>query len=406
MPVIDLIILISILLFIGILIKIKVNIGVSIFLSAVFAALAEKIAYSEIPRVFLQSAISSDSVRMVLIVISVTYFAELLKKTGTLSEIAENFKKIFPPRLSIPFFSLIIGILPMPGGALVSAPLVEEGSKNTQLNNIEKTAINFWFRHVWEPVSPLYPELALTASILGVSIVKIISIQWPIAIGMFLSGVLFLAKRIDNGETVKRKSKLADYLAAIGTIAPIILIISIILIFKNLPTYYAVFIGIVFLIIKKRANFKKIIESFNLRNLLNFSFLMISIFFLREVSTKSGMVDGVYQFFSLHNFPVPVILFTLPFLIGLITGISSAAIGISYSLMLPLIKANGVIVGSHLFVAYAGLWFSLLITPTHLCLSLSSEYFKSKLTDIYRVMAKGLALLAIITIVWYAILNL
>lgn len=401
----DLIILCISLLIVGILIRIKINIGLSIFFTALAVLLLEKISILEFPKIFLSSIKSKDSIRMVLIVISVTYFAELLKKSGYLNDIVKSFKSIFPPKFTIPFFSLIIGVLPMPGGALVSAPLVEEGSKETELKDSEKTAINFWFRHVWEAISPLYPELSLSASILGVSILKIISIQWPVSLGMLVSGILFFIRKIkgDNGSE-NRKFSFLNITRAIVSIFPIIFIVIFMLVFKNIPTYFAILVGILYIIIRKRLKLNVILKAFNTKNIINFSFLMISIFFLREVSLKSGMAERIYEFFIESKFPIPIILFFLPFSLGFLTGISSAAIGITYSLMLPILKAGNQLVGVNLFIAYIGLWFSLLITPAHLCLSLSSEYFKTKITETYRVMAKGIILLAIISIAWIIIL--
>lgn len=402
----DLILLTLTILLIGLLNRLKVNIGVSIFIAASAGAIFKKLPLVQIPQVFFTSLTSNDCLRMVLIVISVTFFAELLRKSGTLAEISISFNHILPPRLSVPLFSLLIGILPMPGGALVSAPLVEEGARQTSLTDVEKAVLNFWFRHVWEPISPLYPELALAASILGISIGKVISIQWPLAVGMLLSGVFFLASRIkpngSNGQLDKQKS---DYLRAINSVLPVLVIILFLLVFKNLPAYVGINAGTVFLLIRKKADWRLVRASINWKNLINFGFLMISIFFLRDVSRASGMVEGVYEYFVANNLPVPVIAFVLPFLIGLITGISSASIGISYTLMLPMLKPGGSLASAYVFIAYVGLWFSLLVTPTHLCLSMSSEYFKVRVSETYRVMAKGFVLLLAISVAWYFVLS-
>ncbi len=402
----DLISLALILLFIGILVKLKINIGLSIFLSTILLALLKLLPFLDVLAYFVSAVKSPDSVRMVLIVISVTYFAELLKKTGFLDRIVSSFRKIFTPRQYIPLFSLVIGLLPMPGGALVSAPLVEEGSKQTGLNGAQKTVLNFWFRHVWEPISPLYPELALSASILGITIFKLISIQWPIFLGMLVSGIIFSLPVIkSNGEhnVVINKDNM---LSVFKSVMPILIIIVFMVIFRNLPTYYAIITGIVYIIVIKRLNLKTIYQSANWVNLFTFCFLMISIFFLREVAVKSNLIEGLYSFFTASRVPSLLIIFILPFLIGLITGISSASIGISYPLLLPLMKSSGTISSYYIFVAYLGSWLVLLITPTHLCLSLSLEYFKSKLSDAYKFMAKSIVFLIIVSIAWLIILKL
>ena len=59
------------------------------------------------------------------------------------------------PRLRLVFFPALIGLLPMPGGAVFSAPMVKTVSEEMRIKNSDRAVVNYWFRHVWELSWPL-----------------------------------------------------------------------------------------------------------------------------------------------------------------------------------------------------------------------------------------------------------
>ena len=52
--------------------------------------------------------------------------------------------------LSLVLIPAVIGLVPMPGGALFSAPLVGETVQDKKVTPEWKVAVNYWFRHVFE----------------------------------------------------------------------------------------------------------------------------------------------------------------------------------------------------------------------------------------------------------------
>ena len=55
----------------------------------------------------------------------------------------------------------VVGLIPMPAGALFSAPLVQQAGDGVELSAEWKSAVNYWFRHVWEYWWPLYPGVII-----------------------------------------------------------------------------------------------------------------------------------------------------------------------------------------------------------------------------------------------------
>jgi hypothetical protein len=50
--------------------------------------------------------------------------------------------------LDIIIFPALIGLLPMPGGAIFSAPMVKDIGSRYQLSGSQLSYINYWFRHI------------------------------------------------------------------------------------------------------------------------------------------------------------------------------------------------------------------------------------------------------------------
>ena len=347
-----------------------------------------------------------DTINLMLVFAIVTYLAEIWKISGFLDDIIYNFEKIFPPKVSLPLFTIVIGLLSMPGGALVSAPMIEYGARNLNMEGEDKALLNFWFRHIWEPISPLFPEFLLEASIIGASIGKLIEIQWPVAVGMLISGIVFIMPKIPDVDFKREKVNFEIIFNIFKSISPIILIFVFLMLFKTLPSFIAMLVGLIYVLFLKKVNFQKMAQAFKFRKILEYVFLIFSVFLLREIINKTNFAMSIYNELQLLNLPNFIILFFLPFSIGFLAGISSASIGIAFPLLMPLLAPNNVVMAGRVLIAYLGVWTALLTTPTHLCLSLSVDYFKASFSKFYKRMVKPIFLLALITLAWCFIISL
>ena len=73
----------------------------------------------------------------------------------------------------------LVGLLPMPGGALFSAPLVDSVDSEKGIGGTLKAAVNYWFRHIWEYWWPLYPGVILAIRYSGLPFELFLIIQAP-----------------------------------------------------------------------------------------------------------------------------------------------------------------------------------------------------------------------------------
>ena len=91
--------------------------------------------------------------------IAILLFSNLLKETGRIDRILHGFRHLLGDiRAVVALLPAIIGLMPIAGGALVSAPMVVPGCDELNLSPERwRTFINYWFRHVWEYVPSNVP---------------------------------------------------------------------------------------------------------------------------------------------------------------------------------------------------------------------------------------------------------
>ena len=76
---------------------------------------------------------------------------------------------------------------------------------------------------------------------------------------------------------------------------------------------------------------------------------------------------------------------TVPFTVGLLTGMTSAFVGISYPVLFSFLSPNGVDYG-YMMLAYGAGFAGVMLSPVHLCLVVTKSYFKVGFAEIYRML--------------------
>ena len=115
-------------------------------------------------------------------------------------------------------------------------------------------------------------------------------------------------------------------------------------------------------------------------------YMVLAIFIFKGVLTDSRAIDAISN--DLLNLKVPllIIIALLPFLVGLVGGIAIAFVGGTFPILIPMIHSMG---ETQYMLAYMMLamvcgFAGVLLSPLHLCLVLSNEYFKTELSSVYR----------------------
>ncbi len=170
----------------------KWDLGLVLLLNT--AIVAALFAYPAIDwvRSVLGALVAADTVSLVGAVALVLVLAELLRRTQASDGMVRSLQDLVPDsRLTLALVPLMIGLMPMIGGAMFSAPMVGKVAERLELSPDRKTYINYWFRHSMEYVFPLYSSLLMIAALLNVSVFEFVRVSWPLTFAALGSGVIW-----------------------------------------------------------------------------------------------------------------------------------------------------------------------------------------------------------------------
>ena len=118
-----------------------------------------------------------------VVILLLLFFTESLNKTGRMERTITTLKSWFKSRkMLLAGLPALVGLLPMPGGAVFSAPLVASLDSPGELDAKQRVAINYWFRHIWEYWWPLYPGVILGIRYAELPAVTFFLIQIPLTL--------------------------------------------------------------------------------------------------------------------------------------------------------------------------------------------------------------------------------
>ena len=141
-----------------------------------------------------------DNLLLIAVLLLVIWLSSLMAEGGVMRDLVEAVRSRVPRRLAFAALPAVIGFLPMPGGALFSAPMVDSADPQRALSGLLKAQTNHWFRHIWEYWWPLYPGVILALELTRLEIWQFVLAQLPVTLIAVGSGALLLLRRIPRGE--------------------------------------------------------------------------------------------------------------------------------------------------------------------------------------------------------------
>lgn len=382
------------------LIQKKVGPGISLIVGALILGLIYPFKFEELIKIFYITITLKDAIELIITLILIYFLSHLLQEKKVLSRMIKNLDGIFPNRkITIFLSSMLIGLLPMPGGALFSAPLVDGLTKDIDTTNERKAYMNYWFRHVLEGAFPTYPGIILAAKFLNVSIRSALLAHIFIPIVLIFVGVLIGFKEIKVENSKENNGSFKEFLKYFS---PILIILILILIF-NLEALFAIGISLILSILFLKPKINELIYFTKKSVTLDNIFLPIGVYFFRNL-LNLGIANEISLNLTSLNIPSILLIFLMPFLSAFLTGLTSMGVAISYPIILNLFYPKGTLSFALMGLAYSGAVLGILFSPLHLCLIVTINYFKCELSKIYKSLSISVSLSSIILIFIYIIL--
>jgi hypothetical protein len=323
--------------------------------------------------------------QVIITIFGIFLLSELMKNSGDMDEFSKSIQHVFiGSELIIAMVPALIGLLPMPGGAMFTAPIVKEVGERLNIKADKQMISNYWFRHSMEFFWPMYPAIVLLAAFAQKDVRQLFLYQVPFGVLAFVLGLIFFI----SDRKLKFQKDSRKTLSMFYRIWPIILIIIAIFVFK-IEGYMAVLgTALLYGILNFRIFKKSFLKSLK----LDIFILFFLVFFYKMFLGMSGISDRVPK--EIYSFGIsPLILIPiLPFISGLLTGVTQASIGMSFSAIAGIIATTSNPIVGYIIAYFFGV-FGVLLSPLHICLILTAEYYKVSFRRIYQLMIPVIAIL-------------
>jgi integral membrane protein (TIGR00529 family) len=302
-----------------------------------------------------------------------------LRTSGTLDGMVHALQRIFASaKVTLAVMPAFLGLLPSLGGARFSAPIVAAAARDANITADQKATINFWFRHIFEFSNPIIPGMIMACSIAQVPYSAFIShLAWLTALAFGLGWLVIIrplkmdSVKKDTGTPAERRKNLLDIAFSL---APVIANFALAVFFK-LNASISMLIVVLALIpillgtgrtIKVKDVF---VDACDWKMFLN----VIAILFFIQLLTDTHALDEIVTGFRNAPLPVPVIIAGVTFVIGVLTGMSQGHVAIIMPIVAALSPGDLNLAGVAMAFGIAGQ----MLTPTHMCLLITLDYFKA-----------------------------
>ena len=298
------------------------------------------------------------------------------------------------PKLTLAIMPAFLGLLPSLGGARFSAPIVEGAAKNLGLTAEHKANINFWFRHIFEFSSPIIPGMLMACSIANIPFSQLLRhLAWvtPLffAIGWFvlMRPLKLPAESKDGGGFAEHKQ---DYIHLLLALAPVAVNFILIVSFNFSAAAAMALVAVTLIFVLRFSNhvinIKQVFTgACDLKMLMN----ILCIFYFIQILTDTKVLYAIVSEFQKSPLPQPVIVAAVSFIIGVLTGMSQGHVAIVMPIIAAMAPGDLTLAGIAMVFGVAGQ----MLTPTHMCLIVTLDYFKADYFKCLRTLCVMSALL-------------
>ncbi|MEJ2100602.1 MAG: DUF401 family protein [Desulfobacterales bacterium] len=378
----------------------NLSLGNAFLLGTLFLSLLFGMQFRITLKSMLASLTDLKTLSITVIVSLILVLSKSMELAGQMQRMLKNFQGLISsPRLNLVIFPALIGLLPMPGGAVFSAPMVKELGVGSKLSDAQLSFVNYWFRHIWEYWWPLYPGILLTTVITEISLLTIIVIMCPFTVIALWLGYRAL-KSPDNFRKIKTNNQKAPLGPFIKELVPILVVIfpglgmgilisklfSGFLISKEIGLIMALCLAIAWVWYQNGTSKKQIGLMLTHPQLFKVMYMIAGILIFKGILSDSHAAAAVSQELMQVHIPLALIAVSLPLLVGMSSGITIAFLGSTLPILVPLIQSLGEaqFLPAYVMLIIASGFAGVMLSPLHLCFLLSNEYFAVPIGSVYR----------------------
>jgi integral membrane protein (TIGR00529 family) len=371
----------------------KYELGIILTIGAVgFALLAGVNIIQSLINVLTDPSILS----LIIIMILIPILGGIMEESGLMIEMIQKMR--ISRKSSLMMIPALFGLLPVPGGALMSAPIVQQ--IDTEEDPNKKVAINVWYRHMLIMIYPLSSSLIIASILTDINLYILVLGLLPGLIVMWLIGYIILVKNVSPfPEQGERDLKRAFHNVLPLLFAPIIDFIG--RTFFDIPVPELFLLGGLVLSIWLALRFGKM--KFSIIKLISkkmriwrFPLIIFAMFMFLEIFILSGAPEEI------ASIDLSVFFFII---IGFFLGFATGRIQLPISILIPIYLAQftGITMPLLDFIfIYTSSSLGYLITPIHPCVAYSTEYFETNFFRAIKILGKPIfiSFMVLISLYW------
>jgi len=334
---------------------------------------------------------------IILLALSVGLIAVIggsMESTGLMNDLVDNLK--ISRRASLLILPGMLGMLPIPGGALLSAPLIQRAAP--RVDRDIKTSVNIWARHTTLLIYPLGSLLA-TTKMASLDLYTVIIYMIPFFIFSLILIWFTMLRKVESGRESSGPMNVKKLLIPLGVImsAPLIHMTMIIIfpgVVEEIFLLIAVVVSLGLSIYVGKIRFPSLIRITRYMKAWNFSLIIFGMFIFLYLF-KASDIPG-----EIADLPLG----QAPFLVtaGAFLGYATGRINVPISVLIPIFSekfGEGAIDPLAFSFMFFPVFIGYLISPIHPCVSVSLEYFRTNYLDMLKKAIVPAAISLILTLI-------
>ncbi|NVM46762.1 MAG: DUF401 family protein [Candidatus Lokiarchaeota archaeon] len=370
----------------------KYELGIILTLGALGFALLAGVDFLQV----LFNVLTNPSIlALIVIMVLIPILGGIMEESGLMMEMIQKMR--ISKKSSLMMIPALFGLLPVPGGALMSAPIVQQIDSEEDANT--KVSINVWYRHMLIMVYPLSSALIIASKLTNINLYILFLGLVPSLGVMWLMGYVFLVRKVTSfTEQGERDLKRAFRNLLPILIAPFLDFIG--RTFFNFPVPEVfLLVGLIFSIWPALKFGKMKLSSVKMiskkMKIWRFPLIIFSMFIFLEVFVLSGAPDEIASL----NLSVFLLI-----LIGFFLGVGTGRIQLPISILIPIYLAQFTVLNMPLIdfiFIYTSIFIGYLVTPLHPCVAYSTEYFKTDFIKVVKILGKPILISFIVLLGLY-----
>jgi integral membrane protein (TIGR00529 family) len=380
----------------------KISLGISLIVSAFLMSFLS-LGVWETGTVFAETCVEQTTLTLVFASFFIMLMSMLYKETGLVDDLTTSLGAFIKnSKIVVSVLPAVIGLMPVAGGALMSAPIVDAEADKLELSDSKKTFVNIWFRHAIIPIYPVSQFIILTAVLTQISIDAIIARQIFIVLVMIVAGYFIGLRNVKSPKTPKQQTqtnKKTSSKLLLTSFLPIIVTVVLTAVL-NVNIAISTFAGAITIIAitkTKPATLKKTLKN---KAIWEVSLAAFAALLLKNVTVASGASEILGNSLANTNMPPVVLLSLVPAILAFLIGSTSGAIALS----VPILAETIAFTPATASLLYISVYLGYMIAPTHLCLVFTAQYFKASISQSLKYLLPATAVSMVAALLTYLLL--